>query len=84
MEKGGQGWIARGEMGAGVGGEAGEIRKNLGKTLEDAKKSAKSAVWKVKIAGALRKQTTATNIWIAERLAMGHPSHVRNLIKEIL
>jgi hypothetical protein len=41
------------------------------------------AVWKVKIAGALRKQTTATNIWIAERLAMVHPNRVWNLTKEI-
>lgn len=55
-----------------------------GKTLEDAKKSSKSAEGKVKIAGPLRAHTTATNIWIVDRLAMGHPSRVWNLIKEKL
>ena len=55
-----------------------------GKILEDAKKSPKSADWKVKIAGALRAHITATNLWIADRLAMGHPSRVRNLSKEKL
>lgn len=61
-----------------------EKSEKAGKTLEDAKKSTKSAEWKVKIAGALRKQTTATNLWIAECLGMGHPNRVRNLIKERL
>jgi len=53
-----------------------------GKTLEDAKKSPKSAEWKVKTAGALRAHTTATNMRIADHLATGHPSRARNLIKE--
>ncbi len=61
-----------------------EKLKKEGKTLDDARKEHKSAEWKVRIAGALRSQTTATNIWIADRLAMGHPSRVRNLIKERL
>jgi len=61
-----------------------EKLEKIGKTLEEAKKSPKSAEWKVEIAGALRNQTTATNIWIAERLAMGHPSRVRNLIRGAL
>jgi hypothetical protein len=61
-----------------------ERLKREGKGLEDARKERKSAEWKVRVAGALRAQTTATNIWIADRLAMGHPSRVRNLIKEKL
>ena len=42
----------------------------------------KSAEWKVRIARELRARTTATNAWIAERLAMGHPTRVCNLIRE--
>lgn len=61
-----------------------EKLEQAGKTMDDAKKSPKSTEWKVKIAGALREYTTATNLWIADRLAMGHPSRVRNLIKEKL
>ena len=57
---------------------------NEGKTLEDTKKSPKSDEWKVKIAGALRAHIAATNLWIADRLAMGHPSRAGNLIKEKL
>jgi hypothetical protein len=33
----------------------------------------KGAEWKVQIAKRLRKETTAKNLWIAERLQMGHP-----------
>tara|TARA_B110000967_G_scaffold157256_1_gene162365 strand:+ start:477 stop:746 length:270 start_codon:yes stop_codon:yes gene_type:complete len=41
---------------------------------------AKGNAWKVEIAGALRKTTTAKNRWIAKRLNMGHPSPVSKLI----
>jgi hypothetical protein len=41
----------------------------------------KSAPWKVRIARELRSRSTATNAWIAERLAMGHPTRVCNLIR---
>ena len=40
----------------------------------------KGAGWKVEIARALRKTTTAKNGWIAKRLNMGHSSSVSNLI----
>ncbi len=40
----------------------------------------KGAVWKVKIAKRLRKETTASNPWITKRLCMGHPNRVSNLV----
>ena len=42
----------------------------------------KGADWKVRIAKRLRKQTTAKNPWIAERLQMGHPNYVSNLVNK--
>tara|TARA_B100001971_G_scaffold214066_1_gene249587 strand:- start:3703 stop:3804 length:102 start_codon:yes stop_codon:yes gene_type:complete len=30
----------------------------------------------------LRKETTANNPWIAERLKMGHPNYVSNLVNK--
>ena len=44
--------------------------------------SAKGAEWKVTIAKRLRKETTAKNPWIAERLNMGHPNYVSNLVNQ--
>jgi hypothetical protein len=32
----------------------------------------------------LRKETTAKNPWIAERLQMGHPNYVSNLVTKRL
>jgi hypothetical protein len=49
---------------------------------KDGPEARKSAKWKVRIARELRARTTATNAWIAERLAMGHPTRVCNLIRE--
>lgn len=40
------------------------------------------AEWKVCIARELRSRSTA-NAWIAERWAMGHPTRVCNLIRQI-
>ena len=48
---------------------------------DDLQSAAKGADWKIEIARVLRKQTTAKNPWIAERLNMGHPSRVSNLIQ---
>ena len=62
--------------------EAGLVE--AGKTADDAKREAKAASWKVQIAAELRRTTTARNAWIAERLWMGHPSRVRNLIRDAL
>jgi len=54
--------------------------KRLRKTADDILRDLKGAPWKVEIARLLRKQTTASNPWIAERLNMGHPNHVSFLI----
>jgi REP-associated tyrosine transposase len=51
------------------------------KTDKDALAAPKSARWKIRIARELRSTSTATNAWIAQRLAMGHPTRVCNLIR---
>ena len=38
--------------------------------------------WKVAIAKRLRKETTAKNPWIGERLNMGHPNYVSNPVNK--
>jgi len=53
----------------------GELRR-LGKSEEDLIRSPKLSLWKIKISRLLRRQTNATNPWIANRLNMGHPSNV--------
>ena len=58
------------------------LPRRTGKTEKDRLEARKSAKWKVRIARGLRSRTTATNAWIAERLAMGHPTRVCNLIRE--
>ena len=50
--------------------------KKRRKTDQDLQTALKSASWKIAIARELRKHTSATNPWIAQRLNMGHPSHV--------
>jgi REP element-mobilizing transposase RayT len=45
-------------------------------------KNPKGVGWKVQIAKRLRKETTAKNPWIAERLQMGHPNYVSNLVNK--
>jgi hypothetical protein len=54
-----------------------------GKSDTDIQSERKGALWKARIARALRSQTTAGNPWIAQRLYMGHPSRVTNLIREL-
>jgi len=83
-------------VGEAVGRECGELKeakwervlmeelKEEGKSLDGAAVESKAVDWKVRIASALRKNTTATNGWIAEQLCMGHPSRVRNLIRDTL
>jgi putative transposase len=53
------------------------------KTEEDLKSDRKGADWKVEIARKLRASTTAGNPWIANRLHLGHPSRVTNLLREL-
>ena len=50
-------------------------------TDEDVNASIKGVGRKVEIALKLRTGTTASNPWIAERLAMGHRNFVSNLIR---
>ena len=56
--------------------------KKLKKGDRDIQQDMKGAPWKVKIARRLRKETTASNPWIAKRLRMGHPNRVSNLLNE--
>ncbi len=56
--------------------------KKEGKKPGEESTDPKAAEWKVRIAQSLRSETTATNAWIAEHLGIGHPSRVRNLIRE--
>ena len=42
----------------------------------------KGADWKVHIAEHLHNETAAKNPWIAERLQMGHPDYVCNLVNK--
>jgi len=58
--------------------EMASLEKNEEMVLSDRK----GAHWKVEIARRLRKETTASNPWIAQRLNMGHPSRVSNLIND--
>jgi putative transposase len=59
-----------------------EALARVGKTEADIRSEPKGASWKAQIARELRSHTTASNPWIAERLKMGHPSRVTNLIRE--
>ena len=56
--------------------------KRLKKREADLADSPKGVAWKVRIAKHLRKETTASNPWIAERLQMGHPNYVSNLVNK--
>ena len=53
-----------------------------GRSEADLRAEPKGAVWKAEIARTLRAQTTAENPWISQRLNMGHPSRVTNLIRK--
>jgi putative transposase len=53
------------------------------KSEADIRNEGKAVEWKVEIAVELRKNSTASNPWIAGRLHMGHPTRVSNLVHEI-
>jgi len=55
-----------------------KIQRLRAATLE----SKKGADWKVEIVRVLREQTTASNVWLAERLHMGHPNRISNALKK--
>jgi putative transposase len=54
--------------------------ERLGRSEKEVRSEPKGADWKVEIARKLRRETTASNPWIARRLNMGHPNYVSNLI----
>jgi len=56
--------------------------KKRKKTARHIESDLKGASWKIEIAKRLRKETTASNVWIAERLNMGHPNRVSNAINQ--
>ena len=58
-----------------------EELKRAVKKESDILSSPKSIAWKVNIALRLRKETSASNPWIAKRLNMGHPSRISNLLR---
>lgn len=53
----------------------------LGKSEDDVFSDRKGAAWKTDIACILRMETSASNIWIARRLNMGHPNRVSMVLK---
>ena len=53
-----------------------EELRSKGKNEGDVANDPKGADWKIEIARRLRKETSASNPWIADRLNMGHPSRV--------
>lgn len=60
------------------------IQEEMGKRKlaeEDFRSSPKLAVWKIEISRRLRKETNASNGWIAKRLHMGHPSNVSRYLR---
>lgn len=54
--------------------------KQLGKTRVDMSAERKSAPWKIAVAAYLKQTTQVPNGWIAERLAMGTPVSVSQLV----
>ena len=56
--------------------------QRLKMTTDDISQDPKGATWKVAIAKRLRKQTTASNPWIAQRLKMRHPNYLSNLVNK--
>jgi hypothetical protein len=54
--------------------------KRLGWKEADLARTRKGHPAKVKLASQLRQQTTVTIKWIAERLQMGHWTHVNHLL----
>ena len=55
----------------------------LGKSPAQTVSDPKSAVWEIWIALALKGRTSATNVWIAERLCMGAPQAVSMLTSRL-
>jgi len=58
--------------------------KKYQKNKSDIARDKKSEIWKIQIAKILRRESTATNPWIARRLNMGHPTRVSSLVTQKL
>jgi len=54
--------------------------KLLKKSPADSIREIKSADWKILIAAVLKSKTSATNVWIAEKLNMGVPHAVSRYV----
>ena len=54
----------------------------LKKTGEDAKAEPKGTPWKVAVAAELKRSTTASNPWLAQRLHMGSPFRLSRLVTQ--
>ncbi len=60
--------------------ELDNLLRNMRRTAADLAKARKSAEWKVKIAAAMKRRTTATNRWLGEALHMGGLHEVSRLV----
>ena len=58
-----------------------EEMKKAARKESDLQNSPKGADWKIRIALRLRRETSASNPWIAKRLNMGHASRISNLLR---
>lgn len=56
--------------------------KRLGVTKQRIQTDRKGAPWKMDLARMLRRETSASNIWIARKLNMGHPNRVSMALHE--
>jgi REP element-mobilizing transposase RayT len=60
----------------------GELLVESKKTAADIAEAKKGVPWKIAVAAALRRKTTATNSWIARELNMGAASSVRQYLSD--
>lgn len=54
----------------------------LKKTTGDARAESKGNPWKVAVAAAMKRATTASNPWLAEHLHVGSPFRLSRLVTE--
>ena len=57
--------------------------KKAGRTPEEAAEARKGAPWKVALAAAMRRKTTASNRWLAEALHMGSGNAVGEYLSRV-
>lgn len=59
-----------------------DLLKEHGRAREVLRTTSKSAEWKVAIAAALKRQTTATNAWLSAELHLGYPTEVSRMVSD--